>query len=174
MIGHSTLPAGVAWTGWGSLFMGALMDFSALMFVAAQALLGNEQLDALAGAGGLSDSAITLLHHAGGVAVAQGCTGTLLIVTGVYFLRRRRWALVVIEVSSWLAIVYTLVAGPFLLRSVLGSGILASTSALVPVAAMGAAVIVLQVVLLGYFIRFLRRPNIRSVFNSGRQSHEPA
>lgn len=174
MVGHSTLPAGVAWTGWASVFIGGLMGFSGLIFVAAQALLGSEQLDALARASDLSVTASVMLHHARSVAAVQACTGTLLIVTGVYFLRRRRWALVLIEASSWLAMVYTVVAAPFVLRSLLGNEGSWSTSPLVLVAGLAAVIILLQLVLLGLFIRFLRRPNIRNVFESGRQSHEPA
>jgi len=170
----SKLPAGVAWAGWGSIVIGVLMDLSALMLVAAQAMLGDVDLDALRDAPELTDSAVTMLSHARGLAVSQALAGTFLVVVGIYFLKRRRWALLMVEVSSWLAIAYTLVSGPFFLRSTLGGEAGLPRPVALLVAGAGVVLIVLQVILLALFLRYLRRPEVRGLFDPGHRGRESA
>ncbi len=174
MIQQPTLPRSFRWTGGGSAFAGALMVLSALSLFAMWASFGSEQLELLESAGATSDLNVLLLRYSLEVAFVEAGTGTLLIVAGVCFLRRKPWARSALEIISWLTLLYTLLTGPFFVRSLVDLFSLLQTRGLLVGVLVGIVLIAFQVVLLWLFIRYLRSEAVRKVFNPDARNQKPA
>lgn len=108
-------PTGVTVIGWSWIILGILMIFSGAMGLFAYLML-NEAIDGYdlpPHAPSILGASVWIFENFVPLIIAQTLIALIAVIGGIQFLRRRVWARVVLEVLSWLSLVYVVGFGIF-------------------------------------------------------------
>ena len=152
-------PTCVTVIGWAWIVVGVLMGLSAMMGLLLTIASGGMPEASQAGARGMPD----LWRLLPLLVICQMGVAVLGVVSGINFLKLRRWSRCVLEVLSWLLLLFIVGFGVFWLSSWLS----ASTGGAPPVfalvgAAMGVVITGVYAVPLAIMLKYLRGPKVRS------------
>ena len=94
------------------------------------------------------------------LALVQCCIGLLALVSGSFFLKGKTWSLIVLEILTWLFIVYVLGVTGFMFFA-LKADLVPSPPAIKIMILVGSAMFLIP---LGIMLTYLRRSSVRTYF----------
>ena len=170
-------PASVKIIGWFYVVVSGMMFFSGVMgYMAWHVIEEMRRIEGL-NEGPPFPSPFRLMEimfrYYDVLAILQVLVSVIILVTSIQFLRLKRWARTGIEIISWLALLYVLGFGTYWVVSWLSILSMPVKEAGPPVsplvfdifgAVMGAAITLIFAIALFVIIRFLRKEEIRQIF----------
>ncbi len=171
-------PASGSVTGWLCVVLGGILVLSgvflALAALARRSFL-SQGLDPFAQIeGSLDPLSRFVLRNLETFSLSQAAVGTATLAIGIGFLALRRWARPALETLAWITLAGSVLSGIWGIVAWLGPGGITSLSSLegvvTPVAGM--VLTLAQCVACVLVIRYLRSPEIRSLFRRGGTPRE--
>lgn len=162
-------PTAITIIGWVSIVGGALMGLSGLMgllaYSAMQQMSGGKQPVIPDNLSPSFKMAGWMFQHFELLSYSQVGIAFLVMVAGVYFLKLREWARMILEIMSWLGLIYTIGFAmlwiPSWIAMTTGSQAQAPAAFGIVGAIMGILVLAVFAVPLVLMIKYLRGPVVR-------------
>lgn len=161
-------PTSISIIGWLWIILGTWMLFSGMVgFLAFQFQSKAEGYQRVLQGPGM---AAMMFRHFTAIASVQACVAIVGIVAGIQFLRLRAWARTVIEIMSWLGLIFVMGLGITILTILWTQRNPNDTVGIAIGLAIGANIFVVFGAVLLWMIRYLRSPEVRSAVSSPHRS----